>query len=499
MPIPKEVLAVKRPTNTVVIVYGKNKDLYAVRQRVGCKNVNGRHIPITGPTVGHIVDGVYIPKPSDRVSSVSCASVDLKDWANVVLCDSVFRPILDELKAVYNECDALKIYCIALLRVCYPGIADNELKEMYDTGFLSELYPDTALSKNTVSSFLNNLGKACSRITRFMKTRADSVRLDHHLLVDGTLKADESKVNSLSDFSYKYHKRNGRDISVIYAFDLEASEPICSKCFPGNMLDVTSYENFISENGIKKGIIVADKGFPSSAAADYFALNPDMHYINPIKRNSKMIERHDMLDFTDLLPGYKNITFRKEKCSGVNKWLYSFRDACLASKEEIEWLNRAEKEGNYDQAKLREKQRVFGTIVLESDLDLPPETAYKAYSERWEIELVMRYYKSACEFDETRVQDDYSVIGSEFCDFLATLLTFRLLKVFGKAELFKERTYKKIMSILTRAKKVKSENGDWALIKMNSSHIEILQSLELIPRTDEPVKRKRGRPPKVRI
>ena len=42
MPIPKEVLAVTRPKNTVVIAYGKDKNLYSVRQRVGCRNDNGR-------------------------------------------------------------------------------------------------------------------------------------------------------------------------------------------------------------------------------------------------------------------------------------------------------------------------------------------------------------------------------------------------------------------------------------------------------------------------
>ena len=30
MPIPKEILEVKRPRNTIVIAYGKNKDRYAV-------------------------------------------------------------------------------------------------------------------------------------------------------------------------------------------------------------------------------------------------------------------------------------------------------------------------------------------------------------------------------------------------------------------------------------------------------------------------------------
>ena len=53
MPIPKDILNVKRPKNTVVICYGKNKDHYAVRQRVGCEYKDGRHLPKNGPTIGH--------------------------------------------------------------------------------------------------------------------------------------------------------------------------------------------------------------------------------------------------------------------------------------------------------------------------------------------------------------------------------------------------------------------------------------------------------------
>ena len=76
------------------------------------------------------------------------------------------------------------------------------------------------------------------------------------------------------------------------------------------------------------------------------------------------------------------------------------------------------------------------------------------------IELVMRYYKSVCEFDETRVQDDYSVIGSEFYDFLSTLLIFHLIDAFDKAGLLENYTYRKILFVLIRAKKARvgSEN-----------------------------------------
>jgi len=312
------------------------------------------------------------------------------------------------------------------------------------------------------------------------------------------LKSNESRVNSLSDFSRKAKTKGTRDISVLFAFDLEAMEPICSKCYPGNMLDLTAYESFIRDNGITKGIIVADKGFPASAAQGQFRENPDLHYLNPIKRNSKLIGTYAMHDFTGILPGDDGITYRKEKCSGIDKWLYSFRDARRAAKEEQDWLKRAKKKATYSLETLQEKQRVFGTVVLECDLDLAPETAYKAYNKRWEIEIAVRFYKSACEFDETRVHDDYSVIGSEFCDFLSTLLTFRLINAFDSIKLLERMTYKMIMSSLKRAKKARVPGGDWQLIKVNPSLVETLQKIGVLE-TPEIIPRKRGRPKKSAI
>ena len=246
MPIPQDILAVTRPKNTIVIAYGKDKKLYAVRQRIGCRRENGRNLPINGPTIGHIIDGVYVPNDTTAPTAISTAPIDLKDWANIVLCDRLFADIQQELSAVYNQADTIKIYCISILRVCEPGIKNYELKEAYDTSFLSELYPGVALSKNTVSTLLNDLGKTVSRIVKFMQNRTAAVSMDHHLLIDGTLKSNESKINSLSDFSRKSRTKGTRDISVLYAFDLEAMEPVCSKCFPGNMLDATAYPDYCS-------------------------------------------------------------------------------------------------------------------------------------------------------------------------------------------------------------------------------------------------------------
>ena len=164
--------------------------------------------------------------------------------------------------------------------------------------------------------------------------------------------------------------------------------------------------------------------------------------------------------------------------------------------EEQEWLRRAREKGNYTCETFLAKQRSFGTIVLECDLDLPPETVYRAYASRWEIEIVMRYYKNACQFDDTRVQDDYSLLGSEFCDFLATVVTFRIIKAFDAAKLLEKRNYSRIMAILRRAKMARMEGEGWQLFRMDPSHMEILQELGLLPKPEEPPKRKRGGPRK---
>ncbi len=105
-----------------------------------------------------------------------------------------------------------------------------------------------------------------------------------------------------------------------------------------------------------------------------------------------------------------------------------------------------------------------------------------AYEDRWMIKLVMRFYKSACEFDDTRVHSDYSVIGSEFCDFLATVLTWRLIKAFTKSRLLDKLTYKRVMTFLRRAKMVKVGDGDWQPVKVAPAVEKALAALSLDPK-----------------
>ena len=132
---------------------------------------------------------------------------------------------------------------------------------------------------------------------------------------------------------------------------------------------------------------------------------------------------------------------------------------------------------------------------MKSVLDMTAEEIYLAYSKRWEIETVMRYYKQSCEFGETRMHNDYSVYATEFINFLSSLLTYRLLNRFEDTGLLEEYTYGEIMQRLRRAKKVRTDEKEgFALIRLNTSTMNVLERLGLVSARPTPQKRKRERP-----
>ncbi len=496
MAVPDGVRSVKRPSNTVVVAYGKNKDRYAVKARVGCERVTGMKNPQpkNGPTIGHIVpannkDGwKYVP--NDGILRISDEEIDWKDWGNVQMCVSVSADLLDDLKQVYSADQAEQLYCMAILRACYPGVRDSKLRCRYLECCISEIYPEIALSKNTVCDLLDKVGKASLRMKKFMLNRMDKVEPSHHVILDATLKKNKSRINDFSEMSRKI-EAGYEMISVMYAFDLELMEPVAMKVYPGNMVDARAFSDFVRDRNIKSGIIVADKGFPKASAEEELKKSPDLHYIIPLKSNDSLIERYGMLEFDSVVKGYEHV-IGKKKWIGSG-WLYSFRDTRRSSAEERAYV--AGKQDEFDGDDYMKDRCAFGTIVFECDLDLDLDVVYKAYECRWMIELMFRMYKFILELDDTREHNDYSVVASEFVNFLATIITSRLFRKFDEAGLLNEMTYGDVMDVLRSAKKQKDENGKWTIVRVIEKKAKVLEKLGLAGRPIV-VKNPVGRPRK---
>lgn len=501
MPVPAEIRAVPRPTNTVVDDNGKDgPKRFAVRQRGTSKYVaGGNPQPHNGKVIGHIIDFKYVPIDSETQSRK--APPDMLSYGASALVKSVTRDIFEDLLKIYDPADVYAMMSIATLRVIKPAIAANRFSTHYNRTFVCRDYPGAALSKNSVGSLFQRIGMDGSKRKRFYELRLDQTVADHHIAIDGTLKQDNSRVNDLSAYSRKARVRGSCEVSVLYAYDIEQMEPVCAQVFPGNSIDASSYPSFIRDNDIRKGIIVADKGFPPSKIKNELQDRPNLHFLTPIKRNDVRIAGNDMLSFEGILEGVDaHVVYKKKQIKG-GRFLYAFKDTKKAAYEEASYLANAQKKNTFSSEKYAVKKNVFGVIVLESDQNLDPKTAYQCYDDRWLLELVFNRYKSDECLDRTDCQGDFSVVGSEFINFLSTAATCRIIRKAEKAGLLDTMSYAELMDDLSSAWRLvesptepATDDGCW-VHTLHTVFAE-LEALGLSKPIPKPEPKKRGRKPK---
>ena len=499
MAVPEKIRKIPRPRNTIVVDNGRpGSNRYAVRSRAGVKYVSGGNPqPRNGKVVGHIVDGKYVPLHEPTAAS----GADMLSYGSAAFAKSLTNDLLEELMQVYPAKDAYTIMAIATLRIIKPSITAHRMSTHYHRTFVCKHYPGIALSPNSISAFLQRLGKDGGKRRQFYQLRASATAEDHHLAIDGTLKQDTSKVNDLSAFSYKARVKGCRDVSVLYAYDIEIMEPICAEVFPGNSIDASSYASFIRDNDIRKGLIVADKGFPPSQIMGELETRPDLHFLTPIKRNDARILKHDMLSFEGVLEGVDDHVVYKKCCLADGRYLYSFRSAKQAAAEEAAYLSQRKRRKDFDADNYAKKRLMFGVIVFESDMDLEPRTAYISYDDRWLLELVFKRYKNDECLDRTNVQGDFSLLGSEFINFIATVTTCRMLRKARECGLLDKMSFGELLDDLSSAWRMVDASetpstGDCAWVHTLKTVFEELEALGLSQPIPKPPLKKRGRPRK---
>lgn len=473
MAIPKEILSIERPKNTRVKDVG-NGTYYVILRT--CEYRNGRNVPKELGTIGRIINGVYVPNPETKDEGI-----DVKSYGEFALYDKVGSQLLIDLSGIYDYKDAVKIYSLALLRAIDPGIKNRDLETEYLCSFMSEKYPNVGLSENTVSMFLEETGKHMTRITDFMQKRLDKLSKEN-VVIDGMLKSNNSESNTFSEFSRKARIKGTEDISLIYAYDTTKKEPVACMPYPGNMLDSTSFDDFIDVFSIHNGFMLMDKGF-STAKLRKAITAKGIAYVVPLKTNCNEIKNYALDKAFDgfLEDKESNVRFKKV-AAGNGRFYYSFHDKKIANDQSDMYINRGRKVGTFNETKYEEKESTFGLIVFESNRDLDPQNIYDAYTERWEIETIFKLYKSILDRDEVNVQGDYRLYATEFINFLSTILVCRVKKLLVEKELNKSFSYKQIMKFLSKYKKLRyisNNESKWRNSKCLKYIQEVIDILDI--------------------
>lgn len=111
------------------------------------------------------------------------------------------------------------------------------------------------------------------------------------------------------------------------------------------------------------------------------------------------------------------------------------------------------------------------------------------------IELVFKAYKSSLDLDRTRVQENCSVIGNEFINFLSSLVTSRIMREFEKKGLVDDDSYGDVMGDLNSALKIRKRD-QWVPSATNKGVLEEMYRLNIEKEPEAKEKKKRGRPKK---
>ncbi|MDR0948093.1 MAG: transposase [Lachnospiraceae bacterium] len=499
MAVPEKIRSVQRPINTVVDDNGREgPKRYAVRERASTKYVpGGNPQPRNGKVIGHIIDLKFVPIQPPIAQNGS----DILSYGSAALVKSVTQDITADLLRIYPAKDAYAIMAMATLKVIKPKITANRMSTHYRRTFVCKDYPGVSISPNSIGKLLSLIGQDGAKRKQFYQYRMEKVSAKHHIAIDGTLKKDSSTVNDLSAFSRKAKIKGCKEISVLYAYDIELMEPICAQVFPGNSIDASSYPAFIRDNDIRKGIIIDDKGFPPDRIKEELGKRPDLHFLTPIKRNDKRIASYKMLSFEGILQGVDaEVVYKKQQIEGGH-FLYAFKDDKKAAAESHAYLAKIKGEKTFDADKYTNKRDLAGVIVFESDQDMDPKTAYQCYDDRWLLEVVFNRYKNDECLDHTNVQGDFSVIGSEFVNFISTVATCRILRKASKVGLFDQMSYGELMDDLSSAwrrvdtyeKPVRNDEHWVHTLVYVFDELEALGLCEPLPKREP---KKRGRPKK---
>ena len=207
-----------------------------------------------------------------------------------------------------------------------------------------------------------------------------------------------------------------------------------------------------------------------------------------------------MTSFDGKIKGIKDIVYyKKVKCDNI--YLYAFRNQSDANEQANAYGNKKKKDEIFDAEKYEKKCSLFGVIVFESDIDIDPKTAYKSYANRWMIELVFKKYKNDIDLSNTKVHANFSVIGSEFVNFISVLMTCRIVHLLENKDILDDMSYGSVLTFLRSSwrkidapAEASTDDGYWW--NTNDNALKLLEKLDLSKPAPKPEPKKRGRPRK---
>ena len=289
------------------------------------------------------------------------------------------------------------------------------IDDAYSKLYMSRIM-DASVSHSTIAIKLREIGSDIKAQHEFFKELIDD---ENTYLYDLSSIFSYSENINLAERGYNKDHIFLDQINFSLLFSEDRKLPVALKIYPGSIRDVKTVKKTIDEFRLYTSIIVMDRGFVSMDMINYMSDN--MKYIQPLRRNSKLIDYSINMDgsFT-----YRGRGIRYGSMEYGNYTLYVYEDARLRG-EEIS--NSIVARTVNPEIKVHEER--LGKISLISNIGKAPDEIYLIYKEREDIEQCFDAMKNEMENDKTYLRDNDAIRGYFFVSFIALYIHYRLLEI----------------------------------------------------------------------
>lgn len=473
---PEWALKHKKPGTELRLMNGRYY-LYEVSSKWNKEKKRAQKI--TGKILGRITEERgFTPskgreQPTPQIMTVSAKSSGIGSFAEIVIGD-----ILPALKKHFGR-DAELIYCASLMRLVHQSPLKN-MDFHFKHDFLSEVFSDISLSDKKMTSLLKNIGENRERINAFFK---EFSKPGEHILMDMTAIHSKSKEMSLNHPGYNSSGNFDPQANLLLLFSQTQHEPVYYRLLPGNIRDVKSVKLSLKEAGINDAVFIADKGFHSESNIIELT-SAGLQYVIPLKRNNTLIDyqpfqKEGKKGLTHYFKFQERYIFCSASKISEDKTLYTFLDDRLKFEEEQSYLNRidTQKEDKLSIEEFHEKSHAFGTFSILTNLSKKtPLEIYELYKSRMEVETAFDAFKNTLQADRTYMQNDQSLEGWMFINYLALLAYWRILKLLVSKELLSKVSIKDLLLHLSYIKRIRI-NNEWHNAEVTNKTKKLLAKL----------------------
>jgi transposase len=345
--------------------------------------------------------------------------------------------------------------------------------------YLSELYPNIDLHKDTLTGFMRVLGEEREAIRAYFNAFWQSDK--QMVLFDASSFVSLSKkMETFPKTGYNAHHSYDPQLNLMFVHSVEMRMPLYYRLLPGNVREVKAFALCLKEFSQTNITVITDKGFYSKENI-LLMQQEGICYISPLKRNNTLIlytkiVKNEPLDgffeFENRIIWYYSIKIE-------NQNLYIFSDDVLKTQEKKDFLLRIQNENKgYSLEKYYEKLPTFGTISLLTNGNMAAQDVFLAYKSRNDIEVLFDAYKNILHADRTYMQNDIALETWLFINFIAMqwyYITYNLLK---KYNLNKSFSPTDLMDRLTEIKKINIDN-QWHNAEITKGTIKLLKKLQI--------------------